>query len=193
MGVEARVEDSHLDCGNGIEWILKLRQSGLERILVSGSLEDEHHAIRPGQRFRLRRGDEFSLLVGSLKHNARCDLTRVDLTVRESAEAARVWDLADNVIDSVLEGNPHGDAFGNPGVWRFFHPGRVPERSLACHCPGFGSIPLAGQPLELHAGSWVGGGRPAGGGHCWTRDRRLTETIRTPFCIPGSPPWTDPF
>lgn len=136
VGVEARVEDSHPDCGNGIEWILKLRQSGLERILASGSLENADRAIRPDQRFRLHRGDEISLLVGSLKHNARCDLTRVDLTVRESAEAARVWDLADDVVDSVLEGNPHGDAFGNPGVWHFFTPEESPGDRLRAVAPG---------------------------------------------------------
>ena len=136
VGVEARVEDNHLDCGNGIEWILTLRQSGLERILALGSLENEDRAIRPDQRFRLHRGDEISLLVGSLKHNARCDLTRVDLTVREGAEAARVWDLADNVIDSVLEGNPHGDAFGNPGVWRFFTLEEPPSDRLHAIAPG---------------------------------------------------------
>ena len=136
VGVEARVEDSHPDCGNGIEWILKLRQSGLERILASGSLENADRAIRPDQRFRLHRGDEISLLVGSLKHNARCDLTRVDLTVRESAEAARVWDLADDVVDSVLEGNPHGDAFGNPGVWHFFTPEESPGDPLRAVAPG---------------------------------------------------------
>ena len=136
VGVEARVEDSHLDCGNGIEWVLKLRQSGLERILASGSLENESRAIRPDQRFRLRPGDEFSLLVGSLKHNARCDLTRVDLTVREEAGAERVWDLADNVVDSVLESNPRGDAFGNPGVWRFFTLEEPPSARLHAIAPG---------------------------------------------------------
>ncbi len=136
VGVEARVEDSHLDCGNGVEWILKLRQSGLERILASGSLENENRAIRPGQRFRMGRGDEISLLVGSLKHNARCDLTRVDLTVRDGRGAERAWDLADNVIDSVLEGNPHGDAFGNPGVWRFFTLEEPPGDRLHAIAPG---------------------------------------------------------
>ena len=176
VGVEARVEDSHPDCGNGIEWILTLRQSGLERILASGSLEDEDRAIRPDQRFRLHRGDEFSLLVGSLKHNARCDLTRVDLTVRESAEAARVWDLADNVIDSVLEGNPHGDAFGNPGVWHFFTleespsdrlravaPGSALYRwldTLSSPTPGHGSAEAAGQVATL-----LDSGPPAAGDH----------------------------
>ena len=176
VGVEARVEDSHPDCGNGIEWVLTLRQSGLERILASGSLEDEDRAIRPDQRFRLHRGDEFSLLVGSLKHNARCDLTRVDLTVRESAEAARVWDLADNVIDSVLEGNPHGDAFGNPGVWHFFTleespsdrlravaPGSALYRwldTLSSPTPGHGSAEAAGQVATL-----LDSGPPAAGDH----------------------------
>ena len=176
VGVEARVEDSHLDCGNGIEWILKLRQSGLERILVSGSLENEHRAIRPDQTFRLRRGDAIALLVGSLKHNARCDLTRVDLTVREETKAARVWDLADNVIDSVLEGNPHGDAFGNLDVWRYFTleeppsnrlhaiaPGSALYRwldSLSNPTPGHGSAEAAGQVAAL-----LDSGPPADGNH----------------------------
>jgi len=176
VGVEARVEDSHLGCGNGIEWILKLRQSGLERILVSGSLENEHHAIRPSQRFRLRRGDEISLLVGPLKHNARCDLTRVDLTVREKAEAARVWDLADNVIDSVLEGNPHDDAFGNPGVWHFFTLEEPPSDRLHAIAPGsalYRWLDTLSSPTPGHRSAEVAGqvatlldlGPPAAGDH----------------------------
>lgn len=134
--VEARVEDSHPGCGNGIEWTLMLRQPGLERILASGSLEDENRSIRPDQRFWLRRGAEISLLVGSLKHNVRCDLTRVALTVREEEGARRHWDLADDVVDSVLEGNPHADAFGNPGVWRFFTLDRSPADRLQAIAPG---------------------------------------------------------
>ena len=136
VGVEARVGDSHLECGNGIEWILKLRQPGLERILASGSLENETRDIRPGQKFWLRRGDEISLLVGSLKQNVRCDLTRVDLTIREGAGGQRQWDLADDVIDSVLEGNPNDDAFGNPGVWHFYTLEGNPSDRLHAIAPG---------------------------------------------------------
>lgn len=176
VGVEARVEDSHLDCGNGVEWVLKLRRSGLERILASGSLENEYRAVRPDQRFRLGRGDEISLLVGSLKHNARCDLTRVDLTVREVAEAGRVWDLADNVIDSVLESNPHGDAFGNPGVWRFFTLEEPPSDRLHAIAPGSAlyrwldtlSNPGPGHQSEEVAGqvaTLLDSGPPAAGDH----------------------------
>ena len=136
VGVEARVEDSHLNCGNGVEWILKLRQPGLERVLASGSLENETRTFRPGQEFWLRRGDEISLLVGSLKQNVRCDLTRVDLTIRERAGGQRQWDLADDVIDSVLEGNPHADASGNPGVWHFYTLEESPIDPLHAIAPG---------------------------------------------------------
>lgn len=176
VGVEARVEDSHLNCGNGIEWVLKLRRSRLERILASGSLENENRTVRPDQRFRLGRGDEISLLVGSLEHNARCDLTRVDLTVREVAESGRVWDLADNVVDTVLEGNPHGDAYGNPGVWGFFTleeplsdrlhaiaPGSALYRwldTLSNPTPGHQSAEAAGQVATL-----LDSGPPAAGDH----------------------------
>ena len=47
-----------------------------------------------------------------------------------------MWDLADNVIDSVLEGNPHGDAFGNPGVWHFFTLEKSPRDRLHAIAPG---------------------------------------------------------
>ena len=190
VGVEARVEDSHLECGNGIEWVLKLRQSGLERILASGSLENENRAIRPGQRFRLRRGDEISLLVGSLKHNARCDLTRVDLTVREGAGAERIWDLADNVIDSVLESNPHGDAFGNPGTWHFFTLEKSPSDRLHAIAPGsalYRWLDSLSNPTRTHQAAAAAQQVAA----LLDSAPQPLETIRTPFSIPGSRPWTD--
>lgn len=176
VGVEASVEDSHLDCGNGIEWILKLHQPGLERILASGSLENENRAIRPGQKFWLRPGDEISLLVGSLKQNARCDLTRVGLTVREEAGAGRVWDLADDVIDSVLEGNPHADASGNPGVWHFYTLEESPSDRLHAIAPGsalYGWLDCLSDPSLRHQAAaaarqvakLLDSGPPAAGDH----------------------------
>ncbi len=134
--VEALVEDTHTTCGNGITWILKLQQPGLQRILASGTVENEKSAIQLRQKFTLRKGDAISLLIGPLNRNTRCDLTRVDLTIREWAGAQRQWNLEQDVIDSVLDGNPHADSFGNPNVWHFYAVDATQTDQLRAIVPG---------------------------------------------------------
>ncbi|HMJ89580.1 MAG TPA: DUF1592 domain-containing protein, partial [Candidatus Acidoferrum sp.] len=65
-------------------------------------------------------GDVISLLIGPRDANHSCDLTAVDLTLTNSGEGGREWDLAKDVSPNVLAGNPHADRFGNEGVWHFY-------------------------------------------------------------------------
>jgi hypothetical protein len=55
--------------------------------------------------------------VGPRDGNHACDLTAVNLTLRD---ANRQWDLATDVSPDILAGNPHADSFGNRDVWHFF-------------------------------------------------------------------------
>ena len=66
---------------------------------------------------RVEPGDRLELVVlpgGS--HT--CDTTSVDLVLSDWS-TGEAWDLAHDVVDSFLEGNPHADRFGHAGVWSF--------------------------------------------------------------------------
>ena len=134
--LEAVVEDSHTACGNGVAWMLQLQRPGLRRILAWGEVHNQKSAIQPQSRVSLNEGDMLSLLVEPLNFNNRCDLTRVDLTIYEMAGGQRRWNLSQDVSGSVLEGNPHTDAFGNPDVWHFFTGDAEAIRQLRPTAPG---------------------------------------------------------
>src|SRR5690606_25380136 len=51
--------------------------------------------------------------------NHTCDTTHVDLKLTQRGGQQREWGLAADIVDDVLLGNPHSDAYGNPGVWHF--------------------------------------------------------------------------
>src|SRR5262249_52757756 len=78
------------------------------------------------------------LLIGPRDRNHACDLTDIELVLKETGNKMREWTLTRDVADSVLAGNPHDDRFGNEGVWHFYtepeptgEEGRaVPSRSL---------------------------------------------------------------
>jgi hypothetical protein len=62
-------------------------------------------------------GDVVCVSVGPREGNHSCDLTAVDLNLRDGS---REWDLARDVSPDILAGNPHADSLGNPEVWHFY-------------------------------------------------------------------------
>lgn len=119
--LEARVVHAHPLCGNGVTWSLELRRDGERRRLASGELNVAGVAkVAPIEGLRVQEGDLISLLVGPRDGNHSCDLTEVDLTIREGEGVKRQWNLSGDVSDSILAGNPHADSFGNRRVWHFY-------------------------------------------------------------------------
>ncbi|MCS5630914.1 MAG: DUF1592 domain-containing protein, partial [Pirellulaceae bacterium] len=94
------------------------------------------------KRVAVKKGDVLSLFIGPRAGNHSCDLTRVDLTVKEVDGKQREWDLAKDCSGDILVGNPHADRLGNQAVWHFFigkmetlrtvikKPRLIPENSL---------------------------------------------------------------
>ena len=112
--------------GNGIEWWVVHKTRGDQEILAEGGTDGTGaHPIPADEAGRTRLdsidvepGDILSLVVGP-KGDHRSDTTIVDWTISELGGAGRTWDLTKDVADTIHEGNPHRDGFGNPDVWRF--------------------------------------------------------------------------
>ena len=121
---QATVRHAHTECGNGIAWRLELRRGSLYQVLSSGfSAGAKDVPIGPHQSLRVRSGDELVLVIEPRDANHSCDLTTIDMTISAAATATdpeQRWNLSEDLHANILEGNPHADSKGNPGVWEFF-------------------------------------------------------------------------
>jgi len=116
--VQGRLRHAHAECGNGVAWRLELHRGGLKQILASGFSNGANDvAIGPIDKLLVRAGNEITIIVEPRDGNHSCDLTNIDLTI---ASANETWDLAKDITSNILDGNPHADSHGRPGVWSFF-------------------------------------------------------------------------
>ncbi|MEE3367045.1 MAG: DUF1587 domain-containing protein, partial [Planctomycetota bacterium] len=116
--IEAFVQDVHAACGNGVSWRLELARGRSSRVLRSGEIDRGKRQAIPAVASQLVRvGDLLSLKVGPRGREHACDLTRVNIVITELTAKKRTWDLEREVADTINEGNPHADRFGNADVW----------------------------------------------------------------------------
>jgi hypothetical protein len=141
--IEAGVAHAHPACGNGIAWWLEHRRAEAASKLDGGTVDLGGKARLTPAELKVARGDRIVLAVGARDGNHGCDLTAVKLTITEAGGKRRVWDLARDVADTLLEGNPHADRLGNKGVWEF---ARGPDPTAT------GKV-LAGPTPQVPAGS----------------------------------------
>jgi hypothetical protein len=118
----AKIVHAHPVCGNGIAWWLEHRRmDGAERaiLLAEGTIDVGKSAEASPREMKVARGDLVILAVDARDGNHVCDLTEITLNITETEKPGSVWDLARDVADTVLQGNPHADKYGNADVWRF--------------------------------------------------------------------------
>ncbi len=122
MRLEAGVTHAHPECGNGVTWSLELRRGATRRQLAAGTCQGGNAGPRSDRSTRsiVRPGDVVSLLIGPRDGNHSCDLTAIELKLTAAGDGGKTWSLADDVSPNVQVGNPHGDRFGNAGVWHFY-------------------------------------------------------------------------
>jgi hypothetical protein len=138
--VQARIAHAHPACGNGIAWWLEHRRAGKAANLAEGTINVGQKPDVFIREMDIKKGDSIILAVDARDGDHACDLTEIALTVTEAAKAGRQWDLAHDISDSILDGNPHADRLGSSGVWRFVQGptnqsvrvtgGRIPTDSL---------------------------------------------------------------
>ncbi len=113
--------------GNGIEWSVVRETKARQHLLARGAIGTGGSQGFPASGgtnsladVEVAPGDTLSLVVGAKGGDHSCDTTIVGLKIAEVGGERRVWDLAPDVVDNIDAGNPHSDAFGHAGVWRFY-------------------------------------------------------------------------
>ncbi|MCA9121741.1 MAG: DUF1592 domain-containing protein [Planctomycetaceae bacterium] len=118
--IEGLVADADDKCGNGTAWRVEMLSTAGVAPLDSGVLDNGGAArFKPDGEFDVKRGDIVSLIVNPRDGSHACDTTHVELKLVEVGGKKRVWDLAPDIVDNVLSGNPLPDAYGNERVWHF--------------------------------------------------------------------------
>jgi hypothetical protein len=138
--VNGLVADADSVCGNGVTWQVELIQpSGTTRIAVGKIANGAKQEFAAEGTLTVAEGDLVRLSVNPGNRSHVCDTTHVELTVTEAASPNREWDLAEQVVDRILESNPLSDSFGNPDVWHF----GMSRIGRPSHAPEIGGTPLA--------------------------------------------------
>lgn len=119
--VNGKVNHAHPQCGNGVAWWVEQRSPARCAVVSEGAVELGNEASFETPSLKVSVGDTLTLAIDAKAASHVCDLTRISFTITASLdeEPASVWDLAADVADSVTDGNPHDDKYGNKDVWTF--------------------------------------------------------------------------
>lgn len=118
--VEGLVADADGVCGNGASWRVELLTESGSSVLAKGTFDNGgRQSFKPETSFAIRSGDVVSLIVNPRDRSHSCDTTHVELKLTTVESKPRVWNLATDVVDRILESNPLPDSFGNADVWHF--------------------------------------------------------------------------
>ena len=117
--IETKVADAHAGCGNGVAWWLDTLRGKERTRLTNGEFDDGKAATIPPHDLQVKLGDRICLTIGARNRDHVCDLTLIELNIRETGGKNRVWNLGHDIADTVLAGNPHDDRLGNSGTWEF--------------------------------------------------------------------------
>ena len=135
VDISGKVADAQSIGGDGINWCLERESKDGRHVLAAGAIDrGGSQSIPPvadaakARQVEVEQGDLVSLVIGA-RGSLACDSTLVDLVITEINGKTREWDLARDVADSILEGNPHADQLGNPTVWYFHTLQRSPSQS----------------------------------------------------------------
>jgi hypothetical protein len=126
--IRGKIADADDKCGNGATWQVDLLSEFGVTVLVSGVIDNgRDRRFQPDAAFDVRTGDIVSLSVGPRAQDHACDTTHIELQIRDMQGQERVWSLADEIVDDVLEGNPLPDGYGHQDTWHFCTRSSVPE------------------------------------------------------------------
>jgi len=174
--VAGRLADADPVGGNGIAWSIQRRRPSGAAELASGEFAnggsqalDAAKGAEALRSVEVRAGDEIQVLVLP-KNDYGFDTTILDLTI---ATDGQQWSLARDLLNDSLQGNPHSDSMGNPGVWRFSDTAR--STTTAAALPAFWSG-------AVDAGDRAGVERAA----AQLGERFRDDGPASPFWIPGT-------
>lgn len=122
--------------GTGVQWRLLHTTAKGAATVASGDVGMGGSArIAPAEALAVAKGDEVALVIAAKNGAHQCCTTVVNLTIEE-ADGGQTWDLTRDTVGDILSANPHADASGRPGIWRFTSSETV-SGSGAVHEPPF--------------------------------------------------------
>jgi hypothetical protein len=128
--ISSSVQHAHNSCGNGVSWRLELRQRKGRRVLAAGNAERAQPASESlFNDIAVNKGDLVALIIDARDGSHVCDLTQVDLTIKQSSPDGQQWGLATDCAANTVSSNPHPDEYGNADVWHFFTEPSNPDAS----------------------------------------------------------------
>jgi hypothetical protein len=120
LDIRGLVADADDKCGNGVAWQLELHAMSGSRVLLSDAFDDGgSNDWQLDAPLEVATGDLVTLAVSPRAGNHACDTTHVNLKLSQRGGQQQEWDLATDIVDDVLRGNPHPDSYGHPAVWHF--------------------------------------------------------------------------
>ena len=131
--LSGHLADADANCGDGIQWSVVHRESGVERVIATGQIANGGTSpLGVDTPFSIERGGQVLLTVMPGGGHA-CDTTQVALQI--TSDAGQVWDLATDVLPRFAEGNPWPDDSGNPDVWWLYREAGKPELDPVLFAP----------------------------------------------------------
>jgi hypothetical protein len=126
--IAAKIAHAHNACGNGVGWWIEQQSPKRSAVLAQGTVDRGKSGSAKPFELTISRGDRLFLAIDARDGSHVCDMTEISFTITEAAKPNRKWDLAADVADNLLDGNPHADRLGNKDVWSFVK-GPIKERS----------------------------------------------------------------
>lgn len=118
--VNGLVADMDAVCGNGVDWSVDWTNELGTVNLAKGSINNgEQKSFMISDLLEVKEGDLVQLTVFPMDENHSCDTTQVALTIGQVGADNKTWDLSEDIVDRIHEGNPLSDRHGNRDVWHF--------------------------------------------------------------------------
>lgn len=131
--ISARITSAHAACGNGVGWWLEHRHADRAVMFSEGSIGVGGEAKPSGKEVTLAAGDQIMLAIDAKNNDHGCDLTDIALTIQVGSQT---WNLASDVANNILEGNPHADKLGHTDIWSFVYgPARAVKSTTSAIIP----------------------------------------------------------
>ncbi len=118
--IEGLAADADNKCGNGATWRIELLSTSGRAVLANGSIDNgRQQSFRTQAPIRVQKDDVVSLLINARDNLHSCDTTHIEFKIFEIGGQNRLWNLATDAVDQVLQSNPLPDSYGNKGIWHF--------------------------------------------------------------------------
>lgn len=117
--VSGNISHAHPSCGNGVAFWLEHRRGDRAGVLAEGGVELGKSADIVAKTIKIAKGDLLVLAIDAKNGDHTCDLTEIDLMIKQVDQPTQTWDLSADVANTIQAANPHADRFGNKEIWSF--------------------------------------------------------------------------